>query len=484
MTRRLLAFLPDDEWRNIRVLSFFAGSCLLVLTSTGVVAQKLFSQPTDTKYLVTVVGAGIVVFLATVRSPLRIVVFLAILAAPLGFVFSFEGLQPTPLIAVNLVGLCIALPRRMTSRSFLVPAAGAFALLLLPAIFGSDDTGYYLVWLAVTLSTGWLTYLLAREPGGPALIALAVTIVALLEGALAVWEFKTNRQLNLYQGSASTVTSGSYFFSYAGFFRPDGTLPEPIALGQVLCLCIPVSIAYSASQARRSLAFFAMAATGVAALGLTLSLDRASTIGGLVGTIVTLVLLPRGLRGRSALFVVIVLALVVLFALGIAPGAVNARISSIFNPTSAHVSTASGDLLRLRLWSAALKTAAANLVTGVGFGNITEWLPRYGVSINSAAQAQNAYLQMFAEGGILGLVAILGIVGAASRDLVRGFSPNRVWVAGLTGALVASLIAWVTDFEIRYEEVSGMLAILLALIAALVDGRRTVGVSSTIGARE
>ena len=91
---------------------------------------------------------------------------------------------------------------------------------------------------------------------------------------------------------------------------------------------------------------------GVAALGLVLSLSRMSIVGGLVGTVVALALLPRRARGQSVALAAIVVGVVIAAALGIAPASLTKRISSIFHPTSAHVSTAQGDLLRLHIWAA------------------------------------------------------------------------------------------------------------------------------------
>ena len=113
--------------------------------------------------------------------------------------------------------------------------------MLLPAILGSTDPGYWFVWLAVTLATGWLAFIVAGEDGGPTLIAAALTLAAFVQGTLAVWEFKTGHQLNLYQASASSATSDEYFFSYGNVFRPSGATPDPIGLGQVLALCIPMA---------------------------------------------------------------------------------------------------------------------------------------------------------------------------------------------------------------------------------------------------
>src|SRR5207302_4791230 len=106
------------------------------------------------------------------------------------------------------------------------------------------------------------------------------------------------------------------------------------------------------------------------------------------------------------------------------------RIDSILHPTAAHVYTAPADLTRLRIWSAALKTAESHLLTGVGFGRITSYLPRYGVPVLPSSHAHNTYLQFFAEGGALGLLALVGLIAGGAVDLLRAFGRHRIWVAG------------------------------------------------------
>ena len=467
--RRAAPFIPNDEWFVLRLLTFLTGCLLLVVASTGLLNEKLFAAPTTAKYLVTVAAAAMLLVVATERAPVRLVVFLAVLTVPLSFVFSFAGLQPSPLIAVDVLALLMALPRRLKSHARLAKMAPAYALLLLPGILGSNDPGYYFVWLGVTLGTGWLAYVVAREARGPQLIAGALTLIAVLEGALAIYEFKTGTQFNLYGSSLSNTLTNSYYFSYGHFFRPAATLPDPIALGQLLCLCLPISAAYAATLTNRWRAVLIGLAAGIPTLGLVLSLDRASIVGGAAGLALTLGLLPRGERARGVALTLVVLTVVVLLALSIAPHALDKRIASIFHPTSAHVVTSQGDRFRLRQWHAALKTFEANPVTGVGFGKIQNWLPLYGAGVNAGGQAQSVWLQIMAEAGILGLCAIVGSVIAAMRDLAAGFRRNRVLVAGLAGGLLASLIAWTTDWELRYESVSAALAVAFGVIAALAD---------------
>jgi O-antigen ligase len=192
-----------------------------------------------------------------------------------------------------------------------------------------------------------------------------------------------------------------------------------------------------------------------------------SIVGGVVGVGVALLLLPGGSRIRTSLSVLAVGVVVVLLGLGLGGKQLRTRINTIFNPTAAHVSTRAGDVARQHIWKAAIKTGEANLITGVGFGKITTYLPRYGAPVAGTAHAHDTYLQFFAEGGVLGLIALLGVVSASLRDLLRAFRSHRVWVAGATGGLAATLIAWSTDVEVRYVQVSALVAVVIGLIAAL-----------------
>src|SRR5205085_6651655 len=132
----------------------------------------LFTDPSTIKYVVTVLAAASIVLLATVRAPLRLLVGIAILVAPLDFVSTFAGLQVTPLLAVDALAVLVWLSRsRVGGFSALRAMTPAFVLLLMPAIAGSAQPGRWVLWLAVTVLTGCLTFVIAREPGGPAFIA-------------------------------------------------------------------------------------------------------------------------------------------------------------------------------------------------------------------------------------------------------------------------------------------------------------------------
>jgi O-antigen ligase len=241
-------------------------------------------------------------------------------------------------------------------------------------------------------------------------------------------------------------------------------------------------VAFAAATRRWLGSLAIIAAMGLAAVALLLSLSRMSLIGAAVGLALAVVLLPRPelLRTGAAVAVTVVVVAVAGLAVGGQP--LRQRIDSILHPTSSHVSTASGDLAREHIWLAAVETAEANPVAGVGFGNVTKFLPRYGAPVTASSHAHDTYLQFFAEGGVLALIALLGVIGAAFVDLSRAFTTHRVWVAGATGALVATLLSWITDVEVRYVQVSAMVAVLLGLIAALAVRRASSPAPEASGA--
>src|SRR6202035_5829931 len=146
---------------------------------------------------------------------------------------------------------------------------------------------------------------------------------------------------------------------------------------------------------------------------------------------------------------------VVALAMALGGKTLSTRFTSILHPTSSQVHTAAEDITRIQIWHAALRVREANAVTGVGLGNVTNYLPRYGVSVSALGNAQNTFLQFFAEAGALGLIALLAAILAAFTDLAKAFRGQRLWVAGCLGALVATLMTWSTDVEVRYVQVSG-----------------------------
>jgi O-Antigen ligase len=462
---------PADEWHRLRLVTFVLACAGLALAGSGVMATAIFHQPTTIKYAVTVVSFGFLALLTTVREPFRLLVGIAVFVAPIDSVFTLQGAQLTPLLVIDLLAVLVAMPRLGTGGSRLKLAAGAFALLLLPAVAQADVPGRWLVWLAVTVVTGWLVFLVALESKGVRYVVRAMVISAVFQAVIAIYEFRTKHQLNLYGASGSQAAGGHTFFLYGSLLRPSGTLPDPIGLGQVLALYLPLMIAYAATLRRVSRCALVVCTAGLVGLALSLSLSRMSIVGGGVGMLLTLVALPSRGRWRVGSLVTVVASLVITLAFGLGGSSLRARFDSILHPTAAHVRTAAGDVARTHIWTAALHIGEANAAAGVGLGNIRLSFPRFGVPVNAGVNAQNTPLQFFAEAGLPGLIALLLVLLAAFRDLGYAFRDERVWAAGCLGALTATLVTWSTDVEVRLVPVSATVAVLLAVIAALAARR-------------
>ncbi len=432
----------------------------------------MFHEESTLKYLLTVLLPAGLALLALARRPLEVLTVAAIVTAPFAFVASPKGIAVSPVQLFVVGGLLVALVSERPGRGrWLGRATTVACVLLLVPVFAGASPSHYLLLIAFVIAIGWLAYTVARER--PHAIALSLAASGALQGLLAIWEYRSGHTLNLYQGSGASTAGPDYFFNSGHAVRSSGALPDPIALGQVLALTIPVSLALCACERRVWLRTLLAAGTLASFLGLVLSYSRMSWVGALAGIVLALTLLPPGRRLWAALATAGTLAVMVALALSIGGRPLQLRIQSVLHPTASGVSTAQGDRLRKRIWVAALATAEAHPLSGTGFGNLIAELDQRGVSEQADAHAHDTYLQFLAEGGLLGGTALLLWLAAAGADLLAALRAHRALAAGAAGALLATLIAWTTDVEVRYLQVSAMVAVLFGLIAALAPPRET-----------
>jgi O-antigen ligase len=157
------------------------------------------------------------------------------------------------------------------------------------------------------------------------------------------------------------------------------------------------------------------------------------------------------------------------------------RAQSLSDPTSASVRTGDTDRGRLRIWGAALDVFRENPISGVGLGDLgDELLGRVGFGSGAEGHAHSVYLQTLATAGVLGALALLLLGYEATRRTIRTLRApivgrqdreRRVMAAGIAGALAALAVVCATDTTLRYEQVAGVVAVLLG--CALTLGRRT-----------
>jgi O-antigen ligase len=411
-----------------------------------------------------------VVLLADVH-PLSVITSVIVLAAPFaGYAVTVHGTHVLLLMPLFTLAACVAIFQATPPGRRSALHGGALvmiAALLLPWLEASAPLGV----LGTVVSLLAAAYLAARvcaDQRGFQRLLWAFVASAALQALLALWQRATGHQLNLY-GSAGqqTFISGGYFFSYLNTTRPPGAFYDPISLGNMLAIAVPLAagLLIRAVRTRAWVPALAAAVTLVIILaGLEATLDRMSWIGALAGLAAVLLLAPGRRRTRLALGTVLIAAAVVLLA-GLGSQATLAqRASSILHPLN-EISTGNGDQLRIEIWKVAVAQVRAHPVAGIGLGRLqgvlADQLPPAGLY----SHAHSTYLQLAAEGGILALVGLLAVLLALGRDLrwIRWADP--LWGAVLTGAALALLVCWLTDVTVRYSGVATYMGITFGMIA-------------------
>jgi putative inorganic carbon (HCO3(-)) transporter len=91
---------------------------------------------------------------------------------------------------------------------------------------------------------------------------------------------------------------------------------------------------------------------------------------------------------------------------------------------------------RTDLWLAAIKGALSSDLVGIGLGNQAAWL----TSIGLDASAHSLYLETLLETGIVGLIALLGILFTFAKTLWRLWQVVDRRSRPIAGALIASFL--------------------------------------------
>jgi O-antigen ligase len=461
------AIEPSGE--RLRLLAAATATAGALVGASGVLQKALFSRPSDLKYGLTVAAPLFLVAVFTATEPLLVAVPAIIVASPFaGFSATFAGTRVSLLVPLLAAGVAIAVatgprPRRLSSAGWAV--VPALLLLAVPFWEGTAHS-QYLVVVGAMIVVGWLVARAASLPSGLGVVAWSLVASGTLQAVLAIWEFRTGHLLNLYSSAGNNVFGSAYFFSFGDENRPTGSLYDPISLGNILALTCPLALVLSATARTTTARLLALAAMLLIGVALTLSLSRMSWVGAVAGLALVIVLLPARHRWRAGLTVLALAGAVVFLPLGFAHGSIDQRFSSIFHPTSKSVRTAQGDRQRVELWRAGLATAEAHPIGGVGLGNLLPDLAHRVGGLGPGSHAQSTYIQVLAEAGAAGALALLLIFGGLARDLARGLRRERVLYAGLAGALLSVLVTWLTDYTVRYAVVATTLAVLFGAIAS------------------
>jgi O-Antigen ligase len=464
---RVLAGAPVDE--RLRLLTVAGLGAVTVAASTGVIARHVFAEPTTVKYLATVLVPLFLIFTCLSKDPFRLVFGAAIITAPWNLDTTLQGIRLAPGLLLLALAAAINLSGRRGRRTqvtFTGTVVVVAVALLVPALFIGTNQPHYVTWIASTLVAGWLAFGVAQRPGGLRLILALLVLASSIQALVAIYEFATHANLNLYSSELSQTVSRRYFFSFGADFRPAGTLPDPDALGNILAVALPLTLVVGLTTQRRVLQLFWAACGLLIGVGMVLTFSRMSWVGAGAGLLVVLIAVPGRSRLPALLSVGALVAATVLIGISIGGKNLSERIASIQNPTARTNRTARGDQERKQIWDSALSTASANPVFGTGLGRLQEHLSEHLGASAEGLHAQSVYFQFLAESGIAGLCGLLLLVGHAFTGALAGFRRERMLTAGAAGALLAMLITWTTETAPRYTTVSVTLALLVGAAMA------------------
>lgn len=459
---------------HVRLIATILLGAASLVGASGLTATAVFRQMSTLKWAVGFLAPLAIGVLINVARPLLVAVALVILAAPFGGLKATFAGAPIPflgvIVAVAVVTALLAGPAPR-SLGVLGWAALLAGLLLVVPVFTGAGIPDHLVLFGTAAVVGWLITVAAREPGGPRFLLGAFALSALIQAGIAIWEVHTKHQLNFYGAAGSTVFGRGYFFGFDNTFRPIGTFYDPISLGNVLALALPVTLALLATSRRPLGQLLSIATITVIGVGLLLSLSRMSWVGAAVGSLVTLVFLPAPLRGRAVGLLPVLAIVLALVVTGAAGHTFSDRFSSIFSPRNTSHSTSKGDTQRVEEWNAVLAIGSSHSVSGVGLGRLPAALGEKLPYVNQQSQAQSTYLQLWGEGGALGVSALAVLIAGEVICLYRALRrpQSRPLAAGVAGAVVALLAFWLSDVTARYAPVMACMTLIFAASAALSE---------------
>ena len=279
------------------------------------------------------------------------------------------------------------------------------------------------------------------------------------------------------------------------FYRAYGTFEQPNPYGGYLGLMLPLALGLASRRVNEErvneeprpliphlliyFIYFVPSAAMLVALGMSWS--RGAWLGFGAAVSVMAVALPRKTRWGLLLIVVLVVGGLGLYATGLLPTPVVARLTDFVQDVRLEdvrgvgINDANFAVIeRLAHWQAALEMIRHNLWTGVGFGC---YEPAYGdfALINwpiALGHAHNYYLNVVAETGIIGLAAYLLLWGAVFWQTWRVTRHAE----GLLRGLAIGLLGTWTHLSVHHfldnlyvNNVHLHIGVLLGLLAFIIQ---------------
>lgn len=320
---------------------------------------------------------------------------------------------------------------------------------------------------AMALALLWLT----REVVG--LVRVMVLVLSAMAALTVVQEFALDNSTEF--GGLSLVLRN--LDVGATTFRHSGPIGDSNFWGRVLAMFAPFALALLLAARSRVPRVLWAAAILSLVLGIWLTQSRGTFLAFGAGAVVFLLLAGWRYARWLILSPVLLLLLLVLPATG-------ARLETLGD--LAQTSDGGGDLsllLRLAAQEVALNMLAAHPLLGIGAGNYTPSAYAFlgGLPFATAGELDeplaphNAYLEFAAEGGVIGLLGLLALLGSMAYCAGRSWliAARRLPPAALNrerllaAACCAALVSWSVASVVLHVRQFRTLLLLAAIIAAL-----------------
>jgi putative inorganic carbon (hco3(-)) transporter len=468
----------------------------IVLAAAIVVGALVGTSPTLGALLVSVAFLVLIVAVKPDWATIAAVVLLYSNAAVVAN--RFHGLpQPVAQGAALLVAIALAHHLGVKGRPFIVPAAlpwiVAFFVVQMVGLVGASDPGAAVESILDFIVSGLFLYVAftnaIRSEAVLRQTLWAVLIVAAVLGGIAFHQSATQNWEQQYLGFAQVGEAAIDRIEETPSNeeptqpRAEGPIGEKNRFGQLLFAAAPIGLMLFVGHPVRSRRWLALGLTGMVLIGAALTISR----GGAVAFALTLLLLTslRYVPVRHLL-----VALVGILLLLSATPRLMERLSTLGSVGSLVSEDGPSDEVdgstmgRMGANVAALRVFAAHPIVGVGPGmfnvHYREQAIEAGFRVHSDTRSpHNMILQIMAEYGLLGAIALFGGVAITLRDLHRARRrcverrPElAAFLGGAFGALICYLAAGVF---LSYSYVRFFWFLLAVASAAVTVAARATG---------